>query len=174
MNFAKRDKSIIDFVFLLALFAAFMITALFVVLFGSKIYQKTVSEMDDNYASRTALSYVTEKIRSHDYDGGADIFDINENDVNGQSVLALYTQTEAGDFATYLYVADGYLKEYTASKDQPFDQTQGTDIMNISEFHVERVDEGLYSFHVVDTNENVTDFFVSLYSEADGEEDLNE
>ena len=174
MNFAKRDKSIVDFVFILALFAAFMITALFVVLFGSKIYQRTVSDMDDNYASRTALSYITEKIRSHDYDGGADILDISEAAVNGQSVLVLYTHAQSGDFATYMYVDHVYLKEYTALKDEPFDYSQGADILAINEFYVEEKGDGLCSFHIVDGNDKVTDFFVSLYSEADGEETLNE
>ena len=171
MNFAKRDKSIVDFVFILALFAAFMITALFVVLFGSKVYTKTVSDMDENFASRTALSYVTEKVRSHDYNGGAAIMDIDESSVNGNSVLALYTKAEGREYATYLFVKDGYLKEYTAPAENDFDYNQGTDILALQEFYANRVNDALYSFHVLDENGTETEFYVTLYSDADGEGD---
>ena len=170
MNFAKRDKSIMDFVFILALFSAFMITALFVVLFGSRIYKRTVSDMDANFSSRTALSYVTEKVRSHDYNGGAEVSDISAASVNGHSLLILYTNTESGDYATYLYVTDGYLKEYTAPKDEEFSYDKGTDILPIEEFKVTKVTDALYSFHIVDDNDTITDFYVTLYSESDEED----
>ena len=52
MNFAKRNKSVVDFLFILALFGAFAITALFVVLFGARIYKTTVSNMNTNYEKR--------------------------------------------------------------------------------------------------------------------------
>lgn len=169
MNFAKRDKSIMDFVFILALFCAFMITALFVVLFGSRVYKRTVADMDANFASRTALSYITEKVRSHDYNGGADVVDIDEVNVNGHSVLVLYTNTDNGNYATYLYVTDGYLKEYTASVEDDFSYDKGTDILPIREFAVNKETDALYSFHVVDGDGVATDFFVTLYSEADEE-----
>lgn len=170
MNFAKRDKSIMDFVFILALFCAFMITALFVVLFGSRIYKKTVSDMDANFASRTALSYITEKVRSHDYNGGADVADIDEVSINGHSILMLHTNTENGSYDTYLYVTDGYLKEYTAPAEDDFAYDRGTDILPIKEFAVNKETDALYSFHVVDDKGEVTDFYVTLYSEADEED----
>lgn len=170
MNFAKRDKSIMDFVFILALFCAFMITALFVVLFGSRIYKRTVSDMDANFASRTALSYVTEKVRSHDYNGGAEVSDIDKASVGGHSILILYTNTDAGEYATYLYVTDGYLKEYTAPKGDDFSYDRGTNILPIEEFAVNQVTDALYSFHVVDGNGETTDFYVTLYSESDKED----
>lgn len=173
MNFAKRDKSIVDFVFILALFCAFMITALFVVLFGSKIYQRTVSDMDRNYASRTALSYITEKVRSHDYTGGADVADIDDVSVNGHSILILYTESEYGSYATYLFVKDGYLKEYTAPREDEFDDARGTDILPIKEFAVNKENDSLYSFHVVDGNDDAMDFFVSLYSSSDDVEEVS-
>jgi len=164
MNFAKRDRSIIDFVFILALFCAFMITALFVVLFGSKVYQKTVSDMDTNFSSRTALSYITEKIRAHDFAGGVDVADIDEASVNGHSILVLYTTSEYGEFATYMFVKDGYLKEYTSPIDAEFDDERGANVLEIQEFRVKKMNDSLYSFYVVDAKGNETNFYVSLYS----------
>lgn len=164
MNFAKRNKSIVDFLFILALFGAFAITALFVVLFGARIYESTVNNMNRNYEKRTAMSYVTEKIRSHDYTDGANV------DETG-SILKLYQTTGDKKYVTYLFVADGYLKEFTADEDYDFDYKAGTKILAIKDFSVKKENDSLYRFNITDTNGEKTEFFVTLYSGTDGETD---
>ena len=164
MNFAKRNKSIVDFLFILALFGAFAITALFVVLFGARIYESTVNNMNSNYEKRTAMSYVTEKIRSHDYTDGANV------DETG-SILKLYQTTGDKKYVTYLFVADGYLKEFTADEDYDFDYKAGTKILAVKDFSVKKENDSLYRFNITDTNGEKTEFFVTLYSGTDGETD---
>ncbi len=172
MNFAKRNKSVVDFLFILALFGAFAITALFVVLFGAKIYQSTVSNMSSNYEKRTAMSYVTEKIRSHDYSQGADVSDMNSSaSSDAHSVLKLYQQIGEKKYVTYMFVADGYLKEFTADESYDFDYKTGTNILEISDFSVRKESDSLYFFDITDTNGEKTEFFVTLYSGTDGEDD---
>lgn len=172
MNFAKRNKSIVDFLFILALFGAFAVSALFVLLFGSKIYQKTASDMQANFEKRTALSYVTEKIRSHDYNGGADVadFDMNASDSGDHTVLKLYQNINDKTYVTYMFVAEGYLKEFTASEDYDFDYESGTIILPVTEFKVRKESDALYNFIIVDENGERTQFFVTLYSASDGED----
>ncbi|MCR5301085.1 MAG: DUF4860 domain-containing protein [Lachnospiraceae bacterium] len=170
MNFAKRNKSVVDFLFILALFGAFAITALFVVLFGSRIYKTTVSNMNTNYEKRTAMSYLTEKIRSHDYTGGVDVSDIDgTGDSDVHSVLKLYQNEEERRYVTYLFLADGYLKEFTADESYDFDYSSGTNILAIDDFSVSRQTDGLYRFNITDTNGEKTEFFVTLYSGTDGD-----
>ncbi len=172
MNFGKRNKSIVDFLFILALFGAFAITALFVVLFGARIYNNTVSNMNTNFQKRTAMSYITEKIRSHDYTGGADVSDIdNDDDGDGHSVLKLYQEIGDKRYVTYLFVADGYLREFTADEAYDFDYRTGTDILAINDFSVKKENEGLYRFDITDTNGEKTEFFVTMYSGTDGDGD---
>lgn len=170
MNFAKRNKSIVDFLFILALFGAFAITALFVVLFGARIYKSTVSNMKTNYEKRTAMSYVTEKIRAHDYTGGADVSDISEGDFSDEhSVLKLYQTQGDKRYVTYLFVKDGYLREFTAEESYDFDYNAGANILAIDEFSVKKESDGLYRFNITDTNGEKTEFFVTLYSGTDGD-----
>lgn len=170
MNFAKRDKSIVDVIFIVALLGVFIVSALFVVLFGARVYSQTVSATDRNYSSRTALSYITEKLRSHDCSGGVEISD--EPGAEGQSVVMLKTiGDDNGEYVTYLYVDEGYLKEFTASKDYEFDSFEGSEIMPIKEFRAIKVSESLFEFNIVDGEDNSTHFFVSLYSGTDGEGD---
>ena len=171
MNFAKRNKSVVDFLFILALFGAFAITALFVVLFGARIYKSTVANMSTNYEKRTALSYVTEKMRSHDFTGGAEVSDTAGTGENGQhSVLKLYQETDGKKYVTYLFVADGYLKEFTADESYDFDYRAGTDILAVSDFSVEKESDSLYHFIVTDSNGEKTEFFVTMYSGTDGDD----
>ena len=170
MNFAKRNKSIVDFLFILALFGAFAITALFVVLFGARIYRTTVSNMNTNYEKRTAMAYITEKIRSHDYTGGADVSDADiTSDTEDHSVLKLYQEVGGKRYVTYLFVADGYLKEFTADEAYDFDYRNGTNILAIRDFSVRKVNDGLYRFDITDSNGENTIFFVTLYSGVDGD-----
>lgn len=171
MNFAKRKKSIVDFLFILALFGAFAITALFVVLFGARIYETTVTNMNTNFEKRTAMSYITEKIRSHDYTGGAEVSEMNMSDAADQgSVLRLYQDVGDKRYVTYLFVDDGYLKEFTADEDYDFDFASGTTILAINDFSVRKENDSLYRFNITDSNGEKTEFFVALYSGTDGED----
>lgn len=165
MNFAKRNKSVVDFLFILALFGAFAVTALFVVLFGARIYKSTVSNMNTNYEKRTAMSYLTEKIRSHDYTGGVEVSTSDDD----QSVLKLYQNVKDRTFITYLFVDDGYLKEFTADDKYDFDYSSGTEILAIKDFSVQKEGKCLYRFNITDMNDEKTEFFVTLYSATDGE-----
>ena len=172
MNFAKRNKSVVDFLFILALFGAFAITALFVVLFGARIYKTTVSNMNTNYEKRTAMSYVTEKIRSHDYTGGADVSDMEMTGTfDRHSVLKLYQKIGDRKYVTYLYVDGGYLKEFTADESYEFDHRMGTKILAVNDFSVRKESDSLYYFDITDTNGEKTEFFVTLYSGTDGDDD---
>ena len=64
--------------FILALFAVFMISALFIVLFGARIYKKVVADADTNYNARTSIAYISEKIRQHDSEDGVSVAHIVE------------------------------------------------------------------------------------------------
>lgn len=169
MNFAKRDKSVIDYLFIIALLGVFMITALFVVLFGAKTYEKTVADMDRNFATRTARSYITEKIRSHDYSDGVELSDDSIGLYEGNSVFVLKDMKKDKTFLTYLFVQDGMLKEFTATEEYDFHFDDGFAILPVSKFSAKRVGDGLYHFEVIDEYSQDTSFYVTLYSGTDGE-----
>lgn len=156
MRFTKRNKSIVDMLFLLALFGVFLISALFIVLFGARIYKKTANDMDTNFTARTSVAYITEKIHRNDIATGISV----ENDDAG-SMLALHQFTDYGSYITYLYYDNGYLREITLSEDMPLDKAAGTEVLELNAFSVEAVYPGLYKFHVTDTENNETTFYVS-------------
>jgi len=169
MNFSKRNRSIVDFLFILALFGAFAITGLLVVLFGSRVYKSTVAKMDMNYSARTSLSYVTEKIRSHDYTGGIDVKSVETLEEASRDVLLLKETLGDKTYVTYLYADKGMLKEFTTSEEYDFDFTSGTQILAVKEFSAEKVNDSLVKINIKDSYDNSEQFFVALYSGTDGE-----
>ena len=64
MNNRNQEKHfIVDILFVLALFGVFAVSALSLVTIGADVYQHTVEDMSVNYDSRTAVSYIMEKVR---------------------------------------------------------------------------------------------------------------
>jgi hypothetical protein len=108
----RQEKHfIVDILFVLALFGIFAVSALVVVTIGADIYQRTVQDMSSNYDSRTAISYLTEKVRRADslLSDGTGAVTISE--FSGEPALVLTSEQEGERFCTLLYYHDGYLKE---------------------------------------------------------------
>lgn len=63
-------KHIIDVIFPIAVFFVFAASSLAVLMLASKIYDDTSTSASDNYSSRTAFAYVSEKLRQHDSRSG--------------------------------------------------------------------------------------------------------
>ena len=163
MNLLKRQKSIVDVIFMITVFGVFMLSALFVVLFGAKIYRRTAHDMSVNFNSRTALAYVTEKVHQHDRRSGVDI-----TIKDGKPVLKLTQYINSDEYCTYLYEHGGYLKELTAKGDVGLVKSAGKEILKISEFTAQKENDSLYRFMIADDEGNETEFYVSLYSYSYG------
>lgn len=163
MKFRERDRSIIDTIFLLALFGVFLICALFIVLFGAKIYKNVVKSSDESFYERTSLSYISEKIRQNDNSHGVDIIEDN-----GNTVIILHQEIDNYSICTYIYTLDNSLMEFTTTEGNEFYKDYGTKIMDISDFKVEKRSDSLYRFMITDIYGNCSDFFISIYSDKEG------
>lgn len=158
MKFGKRDKSIVDALFLLVLFGVFLICALFIVLFGAKIYKNTVKSSEDSFFKRTCYTYVTEKIRQND----------NSNGILIDDTVTLTRTVDGNDYVTYLFVDDGYLKEYTTSAGNSYNAAAATKIIEMSSMDVEKCNDNLYKFTMRDIDGKETTFYTSITSNVGG------
>ena len=165
MNLLKRDRSIVDVIFMITVFGVFMLSALFVVLFGAKIYKKTAHDMSVNFSSRTSLAYVTEKLHQHDRKNGVEIIEDTEG-----PVLKMSQFVNSDEYCTYLYEYDGYLKELTVRGDIDLVRSAGKNILKLNSFSSTRVSDSLFRFNIEDDEGNKTEFYVSLYSYSDTED----
>ena len=70
MKIRERQTShMIDFLFPLALFFCFAVSAIVLILMATGIYRSTTESSARNHVGRTALAYVSEKLHQGDADG---------------------------------------------------------------------------------------------------------
>ena len=155
----QQEHHIIDILFVIALFCIFALSAVFLITVGANIYGKTVSHMEDNFNCRTSFAYVTEKIRQADQNGAVSVGELHE--------LPAILITETVDdtrYITYLYQCNGYLKELMVREDTPLSPEAGQDILPVTEFSFEEVNDKLLAFTITTTDGSSCRLFVSKRS----------
>lgn len=159
MNFKEKDKHMVDILFVLALFCVFALSALMLVLLGSSVYKKTVSNMDANYNTRTSFAYITEKLRQNDSIDSISIGKLDSIDA------FIFTETiNDVEYSTYLYEYNGYLKELFAKADQTLDPSAGQNIIEIADLSFTTINDHLYQFHLTNENKESITLYVSTHS----------
>ncbi len=89
------------------LLGVFVILSLFLVLIGVKVYEGVTQSSSANGEIRSTLSYLSNKVRAFDSEGGVDI-----EDKNGIGVLSLHQTIKDTDYVTYIYQKNGAIYEY--------------------------------------------------------------
>lgn len=151
MKLKQENRHIVDVLFVLALFCVFAISALMLLIIGANVYQKTINDMDANYNSRTAFSYITEKIRQNDTSSAVSI-----GTLEGHPALILSQEVDGKLYNTYLYEYDGYLTELFTGSTQDLGSNilkAGHPLFPLKDFDITKVDSSLYRF-VLTTEES--------------------
>lgn len=141
MKFRTKQKHMIDLIFPVALFFVFALSALTVLLLAARIYRSTTENSSMNYTARTALSYISEKIRQNDIDGN-----IRIGKLDGENALILEQTYEDSVYNTYIYAYEGALRELFVRSDSPADLSAGTKILEVEAFSMEQAADHLLSF----------------------------
>ena len=92
--------------FTMLLFLVFVLSALFTVLIGSRVYENITVRSDANYTGSTALSYIANKVRQGDRAGLVDVVDID-----GIPVLEMKQEIGDSEYVTWIYWKDGTIRE---------------------------------------------------------------
>ena len=161
MDLKNARKHSTDILFVLLLFLVFTSSALAVILLGAKVYQNTASRMESNYTVRTALAYVTEKIRHADESGA-----ISPGELDGLPALILSQKIEGTSYRTYLYFQDGALKELLTEASREVTPEQGTAIVSLAGFSIEKTEDGFYSVRAEDANGEVLSAYIRPRTEV--------
>lgn len=145
MRFQTRKRHVIDLVFPIALFFVFAASSLVVLILAADIYASTTNRFQVNDESRTALSYISEKIRQNDTNGALSITTIEQTDC-----LALSQNFNGTPCTTYIYEYEGMLKELFIQDGILVSLQSGTDIMELSALSMEELEHHLYQFTATD------------------------
>lgn len=121
LSFSGRVRGLFTF----ALLCVYAVTACLLLLAGLQVYRGVKTRADANYDGRTALAYVSAKLRS----GGTVSF-------SDENVLIL-TQTMEGEaYNNYIFCRDGQLCEYFGRIAREFDPSLGEPIADVASINV--------------------------------------
>lgn len=160
MRIRSNKKHTIDLLFPIALFFGLAASSLIVVLLASRIYQNNMELSQANYESRTALSYVNEKIRQSDEHGAVSlgIFD-------GQDALVIDQTYDGQQYYTYIYEYDGYLRELFIGDGVSANAADGREILEVRDFEIKEIDERIFELSYTDKNGNKVSTAAAVKSE---------
>lgn len=130
----KKSFHVFDSLFAFLLLIAFLLFSLLLSGVGSAIYRKGTDSLNENYTTRTALAYLSEKLRQHNEAGA-----LSETTVGDQPALALTETKDGANYITYIYYYDGALRElFTSASATPTPET-GSKITDLSSFTFEEL-----------------------------------
>ena len=161
-NNKKQGKHfIVDILFVLALFGVFAVSALALVTIGADVYQHTVEDMSINYESRTAVSYIMEKVRQNDTADSISLTTLEE-----VPALCMLSRIEDETYCTYLYLYDGHLKELFMREGASLGGQvlpAGTNIMELNDLALSYASEDLIRVSLQTASGESHTFYVHLH-----------
>lgn len=138
-----EERHTIEFLFPLIFILFFCLCVLLVVLQGARIYEKTAQGLQENYTVRTAISYLKEKVKEC-----GDASDITLHSVDQKQVLTIHEKKKGEEYATYIYVEDGKLKELYTKEDTFSGLQGGQDLVPLDGWSVNMEEENLIRLDV--------------------------
>ena len=119
-----RHRHSIDLFCVISLFLLFVLAAMLVVVLGSNIYAGSVRGMSEHGEVRTAVSYITQKVRQ-DREQGA----VTVETFGGSDALVLSENADGAAYETRLYLYDGQLMELLAVRGSDLSPDAGSPVM---------------------------------------------
>lgn len=157
--FKSPRKHTVDILFVITLFAVFAISVMTLTGVGARVYESIVNRMDENFNSRTAFTYISNKVHQSDADGNVTL-----GEFGGVEALIISEEIDNITYNTYLYYYDGYLKELFTRAGQNFDPKYGDDILALEGFKAVKLTPSLIKFDIYPAGEAKETLFVHLRS----------
>lgn len=169
MKSHMQKRHVIDFIFPVALLFVFAMSALIVVLLAAQIYKSTTEDSGEHDTSRTALSYISEKLRQNDENGAVSLGTLDDSD------CLVMTQTLDGTvYTTYIYAYKGTLRELSVKEGTTPSAGAGETLLEVEDFRAVAVTDTLFRFTVKTARENTYSITVGIRSQKEKEEYSNE
>lgn len=152
-----KNKSLhsMDTVFVLILFAVFVITALFISTSGALAYKNAVSQMETRFNRQTCISYITAKLRANNEAGKISI-----GELDGISALCITDTIGDEKYVTYIYQCDGMVREMFCNAEISLDPNTGSALTEAKALEFSR-DGNLFTVSLTDNDDNVITVYVN-------------
>ncbi len=156
MRFQARNRHVIDLIFPIALFFVFAVSALSILILAADTYASTTGQLRINDENRTALSYITEKIRQNDTRGAVYV-----SSIDGIDCLAMSYDYNEVPCTTYIYEYKGMLKELFINDGVTVSLENGRNIMELAALSIEQPEEHLFRLTATDSKGNKSSLIAS-------------
>lgn len=145
MNRRHIRPHTVDLLFTISLFCVFAASALLLVLTGVRVYRSTAQRLEGTYSARTALAYVTEKVRQHDAEGRVSLTEID-------GLTAIMLTDQAGDdiYETYIYSDGDYVCELLVRQGTTLSSDMGQQILRVDDFSITDRGDGFLELTALD------------------------
>lgn len=128
----KKKAHSIDIIFMLVLFSVFAVMSVLLILIGSNVYGKITTSQEINGNNRTVLSYITNKVRACQVEGGVYL-----EEKDGAEVLVIVSSEGDDTYETLIFEKNGRLKEATIAAGDDYNLEFGDVLAEVSEFSME-------------------------------------
>jgi hypothetical protein len=118
--------------FTLLLFLVFVLSALFLVLMGGKVYENINNRTEMTYREDVALSYIANKVRQGDEAGSVSL-----KEESGTKVLRIKQEIQGSVYVTAIYYQDGKLWELFSDEGSGLLLGEGNEILSCSPVSME-------------------------------------
>lgn len=159
MGFRLKRRHMIDFLFPIALFFVFALSALTLILLAARIYQSTTENSSLQYTSRTGLAYISEKVHQNDENGTVYL-----GSFDGCDALVLEQEYEEETYYTYIYISEQNLKELFIKEGAEADAEDGRTILEVQDFTMEQISDKLFRFECTDMKERTSSIVIGVRS----------
>lgn len=159
MGFHLKRRHMIDFIFPIALFFVFALSALTLILLAARIYQSTTESSSLQYTARTGLAYISEKIHQTDGDGS-----IYLDSFDGCDALVMEQTYGEDTYLTYIYACGQNLKELFIRKGVAASADDGRTILEIKDFSMEQISDNLFQFNCTDMKNTASSTVIGVRS----------
>lgn len=159
-----NHSSMIDIIFTLALLGVFAASALGVTLIGATVYKHITADMEENFNSRTAVSYLVQKVRQHDSKDSVSI-----ESYQGTETLVLNKSYGNVETKTYIYYYNGKIMELNLISNLDGKLSDGQAIVEANGFKIKKISQGLYLIQFETINGKLEKVYV--YSHSNGGRD---
>ena len=151
----NKSLHLMDTIFVLILFAVFVITALFISATGALAYKKAVGQMETRFNRQTCVSYITAKLRANNESGKISI-----GELNGINALCITDIFGGEEYVTYIYQCDGMVREMFCSAEISLDPNTGSALTEAKALEFSR-DGNMFIVTLTDNNDIVTTVYVN-------------
>ncbi len=158
----EKKKRSLTAIAALALFAVFTASMLAVLLGGAKVYRGLTARDGRAYEQRTAVQYVTTRLRQSEGAGSVSVAPF------GNSNALHITQDIAGtSYTTCVYCHDGWLRELFARSDGQFSPEDGEKVLPLQDFDP-ALKDGLFTAVLTEESGQTHRLYLHLDGEVSG------